>query len=242
MISRKIIPVGPSQEISCVADRSWRRLVCVLLVSTACVASGGCFGGEYKRRMEQTISSLKSQGERAGAVFAQASAVYTATGETTGISLRLPVFVDDKAKSLKGADTNAQPPFADLPGYAYTYEIPFNEESAYVYFAALKVDEKPAETLEQEVQAAIGNAFSGAAWQDVTVERFKGGPLKIRRLSGVGNQKFGSQVSDGRFDLYLVSSSTHHVLIGWRASSVVGSSQGFFEKASISMGTVEGNS
>ncbi len=116
----------------------------------------------------------QEQGEKAEAVFAQSSVVYTATGETTGISLRFPVFVDDKAKSLKSGDTNAQPPFADIPGYAYAYEVSFGDDPAYVYFAAVKVDEKAVDALEQEVQAAVGKVFSGAAWQDVTIEKFQG--------------------------------------------------------------------
>ena len=241
MNSWKHVPDGLGLPSSSLRRGRWHRPICLLLVSTVCVACGGCFGGEYHRRMEQTLKSLKKQGEKADAVFAQSSVVYTATGETTSISLRFPVFVDDKAKSLKSGDTNAQPPFADIPGYAYAYEVSFGDDPAYVYFAAVKVDEKAVDALEQEVQAAVGKVFSGAAWQEVTIEKFKGGSLKVKRLSVAGNQKFGSQVTDGRFDLYLVSSATHHVLIGWRASSGGGGSQGFFEKAAISLGTLEGN-
>ncbi len=218
------------------------RRIGLWLVLVTAAACSGCFSGDYNRRMEQTISSLKAQGERAASVFGQASPVYTAAGQNTGISLHFPVFIDDKAKSLTANDPQAQPPFADLPGIAYAFEVTLGDQPTYAYFAAVKADEKPTDVLEQQVLAAVGKTFSGAAWQDVTVERIQGGSITLRRLSVSGNQKFGSQVEDGRFDLYLVNSATYHVLIGWRAPVAVTDSADFFDKASISMGTVQGNS
>jgi hypothetical protein len=205
------------------------------------LAMAGCFGGEYSDRMQKTIGTLEAHGEKAGAVFPTATEVLDASGSGTGISLRLPVFVDSSAKSLVAGAENAQPPFADLPGFAYSYEIPFDPDPAYVYFAAVKSDEKPADALAQEVQAAVAKAFSNAAWQDVTVEDFSTDATKtLKRLSVTGAQAFGGQRSDGQFDLYLISSGTHSVLIGWRASTAAASAQEFFDKVSIAMGTVTG--
>ncbi len=212
-----------------------------MLVGIVWLTMAGCSGGEYTRRMQETMSSLKTQGERAASVFAKPFSVQDSTGGSTGISLRLPVYVNDKAKILTGTDPDAQPSFAQLPGFAFSYEVALEAELAYVYFASVPVDQKSATDVETEVVAAIGSSFSGASWQDATLERFQGGPITVRRITMVGKQKFGSQVTDGRFDLYLVSSSKSHVLIGWRASDAVAASNGFFDKAAISMGTVQGN-
>ena len=208
----------------------------------ACLSMSGCFTGEYERRMQETIKELETGSKKAGAVFATASGIVDAAGTSTGISLRLPVFVDANAKSLVAGQPNAQPPFFDMPGFAYSYEIPFESESAYVHVAAVKAGEKPADQLAQEVQAAVSKTFSGAAWQDVTLETFSGGSMSVKRLRAVGPQTFGGSKADGQFDLYLLSSSSHHVLIGWRASAAADQAHGVFEKAAISMGTVEGAS
>ncbi len=211
------------------------------LVVLACLLVSGCFTGEYGRRMDQTISKLAAQGERTAAVFAEPSGLFDAAGIDTGISLRMPVFVDAKAKSLIAGTANAQPPFFDLPGFAYSYEIPFDGQPAYVYVAAVKVDAKPADALAQEVQDGVGKTFSGAAWQDVTLETFSGANITVKRLSVTGPQQFGAEKTDGQFDLYLVSSASYNVLIGWRASSATAAAQGFFDKVAIAMGTLQGN-
>ncbi len=209
----------------------------------ACLVVSGCFSGEYGRRMDQTVNKLKIQGEKAAAVFEASSPVNDANDAATGISLRLPVFVDStaKAKTMQGDSENAQPPFCDLPGFAYAYEIPSDGGPAYIYFAAVKVDENPTETLMQEVKAAVGKTFTGAEWQDVSLETFSGGTTTVKRLNATGTQRFGTQKADGQFDLYLVSSANYSVLIGWRASLATAGTMGFFEKAAISMGTVQGN-
>ncbi len=206
-----------------------------------CLSVSGCFSSEYGRRMEQTIGKLATQGERVSAVFADPSGLFDAGGAETGISLRMPVFVDAKAKSLTAGTANAQPPFFNLPGFAYSYEIPFDGEPAYLYVAAVKAEGKPLDELVQEVQTGIAKKFSGAAWQDVTLETLSGASITLKRLSVTGPQQFGSEKGDGQFDLYLVSSANYHVLIGWRASAAVASAQGFFEKVAIAMGTVQGN-
>ncbi len=210
----------------------WRRTF--PLAGLACLVLSGCFSGEYGSRMEQTISKLTSQEEKAGAVFD------TATDIVDGISLRLPVFVDDKASYLGAGSPNAQPPFFALPGFAHSYEIPVDGGPAYVYLAAVKSEGKPADTVAQEVQAAVEKTFSGAAWQDVSLENLSGNALSAKRLSVVGKQVFGAEKLDGQFDLYLVSSADYSVLIGWRASSIAAGALGFFEKATISVGTVGG--
>ena len=164
-----------------------------------------------------------------------------AAGGATGIQLRLPVILDDKAKAMRPADPAAQPPFVQLPGLAYSYEIQVEGSPAYAYFAAVPSGEKTAEAVEQEVQAAIKTTFSSAEWTDTEIPTPGVAPARMKKLSLTGPQNFGQDVQDGRFDLYLVSSGTHHVLIGWRATVASGSSAGFFDNAAHAMGSVQGN-
>ncbi|MFO7902828.1 MAG: hypothetical protein ACQESR_19820 [Planctomycetota bacterium] len=203
----------------------------------------GCFSGEYTRRMKETMEHVEEKTRRAQAVFGQASEVVDASGTSTGISLRMPVFVDDNAKSLVAGEPNAQPPFVDLPGFAYAYEIPLDETPAYVYLAAVEAaDVETADELARDVQTTVGQTFSDAAWEEAAVEGFSGGTKQFKRLRVVGPQEFGTTKTEGQFDLYLVSASNYHVLIGWRASLETDQAHGFFEKVAIAMGTVQGAS
>lgn len=214
-----------------------------LLLGLVAVAMSGCFSGEYTRRMKETMENLERETQRGQAVFGQASEVVDAAGTSTGISLRLPVFVDDTAKPLEAGAPHAQPPFVDLPGFAYSYEIPFDETPAYVYMAAVKAgDVESADELAREVQTEVGQMFSGAAWEEVTLESFSGGTRQFKRLRVIGPQEFGTTKTEGQCDLYLVSSSNYHVLIGWRAALETDQAHRFFEKVRIAMGTVEGAS
>jgi hypothetical protein len=213
-----------------------RRLAAVPFASLVILVVAGCFTGEYNRRMTATLQQLQVQSEKAGAVFPSPSAMLDASGAQTGIRLRLPIFVDATAKPMQAGDPNAQPPFCQLPGFAYSYEMPL-ATPAYFYVAAVSGASKSRDELMQEVEASIAKTFSGAAWQDVSVERFEGGTITLSRIRAVGPQKFGTGSADGQFDLYLASSQNHHVLIGWRASS---DTQGFFDKVAISMGTIQG--
>jgi hypothetical protein len=215
----------------------WTQLVALALL---CFLVSGCSSGEYRRRMEESIQRLQAQAERAAAVFADIHSVRDASNADTGISLRFPVFVDESSKSLKASEGDAQPPFCKLPGLAYAYEVPLEQGPAYVYLAAVKADQKSAEELAEEVETAVGKAFSGAAWQQVTLAGVSSGEVTLRKLSVAGPQRFGSEKVEGQFDLYLASSASHHVLVGWRASVAADSAKKIFDKVAISMGTLRG--
>jgi hypothetical protein len=216
-------------------SRVWPGLVCL-----ASLVASGCFSGDYNRRMEETTKKLKQLGDIAAVIYADASPVQDAGGTATGITLRLPLVVGGSAKSLQGSDPAAQPPFMQLPGFSYGYEMQVGDQPAYAYFAAVPTAEKPADVLAQEIQAAVTPSFSSAAWRDVPLKTPDGGTVTIKLLSMTGPQKFGQDVQDGRFDLYLVSSGTHHVLIGWRAPTITGNSANYFKNAELSLGSVKG--
>jgi hypothetical protein len=154
----------------------------------------------------------------------------------------LPLVIDDKAKALAATDAEAQPPFMQLPGLAYAYELQVGQQPAYAYFAAVPAGEKDAAALAEEIQGLVAKKFSAAAWRDVPVQTPTGGTVQLRLLSLIGPQKFGTTTEEGRFDLYLVSSSSHHVLVGWRAPTASGTGARFFENAAFAMGSVEGGS
>jgi len=197
----------------------------------------GCFSGDYNRRMDESIKQLGDLGAKANAIYATSSPVHAVGGTATGISFRLPQLVPGSVTTLTPTEAGAQPPFMQLPGLSYTYSFQVQELSAYTYFAAVAVAEKGADVVAQEVQTAVAAAFSGAAWTEETLSTPTGGSLTVKRLSVTGNQAFGDKKEDGRFDLYLVPSATHTVLIGWRAPI---SASTFFQHVAIAMGSVEG--
>ncbi len=205
----------------------------------ACVLLGGCGSGEYARRMNETSTQLKKLGDIAKVLYPTLSPVKDAADAATGIQLRLPLVIDGSAKAMHGDDPAAQPPSGQLPGLAYSYEMQVGGQPAYAYFAAVAGSDKTQEAFAQEVQTALGSAFSGAVWVDTQLETPDGRSITLKLLSATGKQKFGQDVQDGRFDLYLVSSGTHHVVIGWRAPVAAGA--GFFDNAAASMGSVQGN-
>lgn len=211
------------------------------LAAFLCATCGGCFSGEYNRRMRATMEQLNQLGSIAAVIYGQASPVQDASRGSTGISMRLPLVIDADAKALAPDDADAQPPFLQLPGLAYAYELTVGDQPAFAYFAAVPVGQQDAAALAEELQQRVGRGFSGAAWRDVPVRTPTGGTVQLKLLSLIGPQKFGARTEDGRFDLYLVSSSTHHVLIGWRAPTAAGSAAHFFENAAFAMGSVEGN-
>jgi hypothetical protein len=192
------------------------------------------------RRMDETSKQLSQLGDIADAIYAQTSSVQDAAGAATGIQLRMPLVIDSNAKSLPASDPAAQPPFMQIPGLAYAYEVQVGGQPAYAYFAAVPAGDKAADVFAQEVQAAVNKTFSSATWTDSTLKTPDGSSITVKLLSATGAQKFGTDVQEGRFDLYLVSSASHHVLIGWRAPVATASGSNFFENAARAMGSVQG--
>ncbi|MHB0960920.1 MAG: hypothetical protein ACYC0X_33585 [Pirellulaceae bacterium] len=227
---------------SCHASR--RRVYRVgfgpLCLASVLIPLSGCFSGDYNRRMEETTKQLNQLGEIASIIYADPSPVQDAGGKPTGITLRLPLVIDSAAKTLQGSDPASQPPFMELPGFSYGYEMQIGGQPAYAYFAAVPIAEKSADALTQEIRASVTSGFASSAWRDASLKSPDGGTVTVKLLSMTGPQKFGEDVQEGRFDLYLVSSSTHHVLIGWRAPMVSGNSANFFENAELALGSVSG--
>lgn len=148
------------------------------------------------------------------------------------------MFIDSTAKTLQSG-AESQPPFVQLPGFAYAYQIQIGGLPAYVYFAPVPKAGKSAADLQKELRDTIAKKFSGAAWHDVSLKTPEGGSITVQRLSVTGPQEFGSSQGEGRFDLYLFRAPNHHLLIGWRAPTAVASQKNFFETAEEAVGSIE---
>lgn len=245
--ARLIATAAPARpQPGCVAEhaapqgRSLRRFRATVGLSIVATLLSGCFSGDYNRRMETTIQQLAELGALAAVIYPQTSPVQDGAGNATGISLRLPRLVGGAAAALTADQADAQPPLLSLPGLAYAYEIEQDGEKVYVYFAAVSVEEQAADVLMQELQAALSKLYSSAAWRDTALKTPDGGSVRVSVMSVTGMQRFGASSQEGRFDLYMVSSPTHHVLVGWRAPTSSPRGQEFFRHAAISMGSVTG--
>jgi len=227
-LTRSVLPlVELAQDIS-----KWRRHIGLigLLFLTGIV---GCFSGTYTDRMKKTMQTVEQQ-----VLFTQATPVLDALGKQTGVSIHMPMFVDSKAKTLQsGADS--QPPFAQLPGFAYAYRVQINQLPAYVYFAPVPKAGKTAMDVQKELRGTIAKKFSDAAWRDIAVKKPDGSTMTVKRLSVTGDQEFSGQQRAGRFDLYLYQAPNHHLLIGWRAPTAVAAEKKFFETAEQSIGSIQ---
>jgi hypothetical protein len=206
-------------------DSAVRMAACV----GGCLVLIGCSSGEYNRRLEETIQRIETEVRLHGA----ASPI---VDSSTGATIRLPEMIGADAQTLQQGD-EAQPSFLALPGFAYAYKFQAEGQPGYLYVATVPVADKPPEELTRELQTEVRKTFSSAAWQDVTVTPPGGTPLAVKRLTAEGTQKFGQQDLPGRLDLYLASTPTHHVLLGWRAPS---GTPKFFEAAAASVGTLTG--
>ncbi len=190
------------------------RLTCCLLaafVLTAC----GCGTGDYKRRLRETVEMLNSTVDVNSILIGEPSALQDSSFQQAGVALRLPQYV------VNAAATD-QPAGISLPGFAYYYPV----DSGSVLVAAVPVD-KNVNELKSEVKTELNKTIPGADWADSQVPTPDGGSLSIPRISG--NQGDGQ-----RLDVYLLTSGTHHVMVGWRAPA---DNASFFQAAEYSMGS-----
>jgi hypothetical protein len=191
------------------------------LIVALLVTAVGCGTGEYNRRMKDRVEELNSTVDIGAILYGAASPLADASRGQVGVTLQLPLLVT----SQPATGDAAQPAFMKIPGFAYSYPVGSGGQSGNIYIAAVPVDKAAAE-LKSEIQGAVGGSFSGAAWAEAQVPTADGSGLMIQRISGTGQP--------GRFDLYLLTSSSHHVLVGWLAPD--GWSE-FFQASEYSMGS-----
>jgi hypothetical protein len=209
----------------------------------------GCdLGGTYEQRFQASLTSVGQEAALNNLLHADPTEV-----PGSGITLRLPATFDSGAKSLPATDPAAQPPFANLPGLNYAMERllgndpqnPTTYAAAYIYLAAVPKAEKKSEDVQTEVQKQVGTAFAGANWTETQIGKGQSGKL----MSVSGQQDFvtadaaGGRATaklDGQFDLYLLESGSHVVLVGFRAPKAEAATYALFDAVKAAIGTVEG--
>lgn len=234
-----------------------RLLSLLLLLPFA--AGLGCGQGTYDARMKERLTELKR-----GTPFLKYLYVTEVEVPETNVSFRLPLIFEHRNTNawVMGAEDNGrpldpiriQPPFVALPGFRFCYEAfgrfpnAPSDMPVYGYVALVDAKEQTADALTSSISQAVAAAFPDekAAWEPVQVLRPDGGSLAVKRLSVTGQQRFDctsrggdDKPYDGRFDLYLVSSKTSHVLLGWRAPIQVTEKFDFFSAAETAVGTLQ---
>lgn len=218
------------------------------------VALAGCGTTEYNKRFEASLTQVSARAAFDQTLHSASTDVVDATGQKSGVSLRLPRVLDDKSKSLPPADKRAQPPFVKLPGLGYTLERLLDDSSqpakfapAYCYLAAVPKADQKADELQADVQRQISGALGAGSWQDVQVDTLSGQKLPVRLISIKGQQEFDGGQSggpverlDGQIDLYFVDAPKYHVLIGFRCPAVQAEKYKFFEAGRAAVGSIEG--
>lgn len=203
----------------------------LLAVAAILGTLSGCGTGEYNKRMQETITGAAEQVERTADLHAGPTQV-----DALGFSINLPLFIDDKVVAHTG--DREQPPFMKLPSLNFTYEVPVNDQPAFIYVAGVPADQDE-EQLMNSLKQELEKSFSGANWENVTLTTPGGDSLRMKRLSVFGMQRFDDVETEGQFDLYLFDSSSHHVLLGWRVSTASDGELGLVSKAEKSMGSAK---
>jgi len=237
---------------------SWAVLVALLL---------GCGSGEYERRMQQSLTRLHEGGAQLGQggtlggsdlLYAQPTPI-----PETNISIRLPTMLGQGRSWAEGVvdettgqpidENRLEPPFTALPGFRFCYEV-FTADStgqqwpAYMYVAVEDAQATSQLELMSTIQQDLVATFPAAPeeWSVMELTGPNDTKLTCLRTSVIGPQQFDStsvggnlNEVEGHFVLYLYSTDTHHVMIGWRAiPSIVESSQ-FFPTAELSVATLQ---
>ena len=210
------------------------RHFCWLLLT---IVAPGCGTGAYNEAFNVKLADVVKKASMPQ-LFAGTTDVKS--GETVTGKIQLPqLFAGPTA--LTAATAGGQPPFLALPGYGYAFsqavDAAGTPATVYVYFAGAEVASNPVDQLKTNLQAELGKASLSGSWEDVSLATPSGTTLAASRLRVVGQQMFGGAQADGQFDLYLVSTPTHHVLIGWRAPKTAVDALSFPVAAEISMGS-----
>jgi hypothetical protein len=111
-----------------------------------------------------------------------------------------------------------------LPGFAYSYPV----KAGHIYIGAVPL-EKGIDAVKADIKTEVNKVIPGADWADAQVASPDGGHFSTPRISG-------SDSEGSRLDIYLVTSATHHVFVGWRAPK---DNSDFFTASEYSMGTIK---
>jgi hypothetical protein len=146
-----------------------------------------------------------------------ASSLQDSAGQAVGVTLHFPL-------SVVSGPSHQQPPGMALPGFAYSHPV----EAGRIYIGAVPLT-KNIDAVMADIKAEVNKVIPGVEWADAQVDSPDGGNFSSPRISGADSE-------GNRLDVYLVTSGTHHVVVGWRAPK---DNSDFFTASEYSMGTTK---
>jgi hypothetical protein len=150
-------------------------------------------------------------------LFKAASSLQDSAGQAVGVTLHFPL-------SVVSGPSHQQPPGMALPGFAYSYPV----EAGHIYIGAVPLT-KNIDAVMADIKAEVNKVIPGVEWADAQVDSPDVGNFSSPRISGADSE-------GNRLDIYLVTSATHHVFVGWRAPK---DKSDFFTTSEYSMGTIK---
>lgn len=187
------------------------------------------------------IEGLKTETE----VFEDSNGVIAEFRMPTGIQTENRLTT--RSKDRQGFDIDKrriQPPGMQLPGFQYSYETFVdmggrnNTEPVYAYFAAV-----PGSDSIAKVKNAIKR---GSGWQNVTLDTPDHKQLSFAKLTVAGSQDFELnpgggeiQAKAGKLEIYVHSTPSHHVIIGFRGTNEAAEKISLFDAVPYSLGTLQ---
>jgi hypothetical protein len=244
------------------------RRVAVRAAITAALltlAVAGCGTGEYHKRMKDRLAELKQQSrflERLDDIEIDVSdpqAIFL------GVKLRPPKNICTQGKALRVGYTEdnveiderrVKPPFLlGMRDFCLSYELLVpnpdtrnrqqTELPVYCYFAVSPADSVEQQALLNEIRQPLAENFEDVPeeWETVSPGAPDGGSVEWKRLRVEGSQLFdcvpNPAMMDGRFDVYVHSDNTYHVVVGWRAPVSVDDKLEFMQAGEVSLGTLK---
>ncbi len=231
---------------------SAKRSLAAALGLGLCVVCG-CGVGEYSKRMESGLSSLKQ-----GSVFKELGASKDVPG--TKVSLRLPPALSQtlsKGATVEGAvvdDARLTPAGLEWPALKETYEafIPDSEKGKIPYYLYVSVPDPGSTTFDKVktlVITRLGDRFAEGRgeWQDEAITTPEGGSINWKKLRATGEQDFlyvdpsgkaSTRKMKGIVDAYLCEQGGVIVLLAWRVPESIEQNARLAELSKLVCGAV----
>jgi hypothetical protein len=227
------------------------RVGWILPIAAACLCQG-CGTGEYGKRMDKTLTGLRTS--------SPFNVLYGPSDlKGTPATIRVPQSLGSPAEPKtvepggeNGADP-AQPPLVKLYGLKSRWQMLTNDSDGgqvpyYCYLAAAPVD-KGGKSMERRLAEDVNVGFpqTSPAWQDVQCKTPDGGTIKLKRMTVSGTQPFACVNKEGTlvtknlpssFDVFLYATDTLEVVIAWSVPTSIPDQAKLDELKLLTAGTV----
>jgi len=206
----------------------------------------GCGTAEYERRLEKSGDLL-----RYGSKFHAKLHPSPQVVNDTGVSIRFPLLIDGSARA--GTD---QPPFVQLPGLQFSYvkdvnlgDVRSGTSPVHLYIGVVNADAMQDTEIMNKISVTLSNQFQNvpAIWDQVELDTPDRSSISCKHISVTGEQTFDKAMpyqdakpvdAAGRFDVYLYSTDTKHVITAWRCPDDIQANTQWFQLAGVSTGTI----